>query len=160
MQHPFTLSNPIHLLAIGLGSGLLKPAPGTWGTLAALPLVYLSSTLVSTQGLEYIILSLLVFAIGVPICGITAKDIGVHDHSSIVWDEFAGLFVTFLFIPLSTFSLVAGFLLFRLFDIVKPWPIKALDKSVHGGLGIMIDDILAGLLACACLHILIHFGLI
>ncbi|MCW9016490.1 MAG: phosphatidylglycerophosphatase A, partial [Kangiellaceae bacterium] len=75
-----------------------------------------------------------------------------HDHPGIVWDEFAGMFVTFLFIPITWQNLIAGFILFRLFDILKPWPIKWVDKKVSGGLGIMLDDILAGLAACGCLH--------
>lgn len=150
--HPFQLQNPIHFLAIGFGSGLIKPAPGTWGTLAAMPLVYASLVAFGSHGLEYVALTLFVCLLGIPICGITARDVGVHDHSSIVWDEFAGLYVTFLFVPISLAALIIGFLLFRLFDILKPWPIKALDRSVHGGFGIMIDDILAGVVACACLH--------
>ena len=90
---------------------------------------------------------------GIYLCGKTADDMQVHDHGSIVWDEIAGMFVTFLFLPLTASTLVLGFVLFRLFDILKPWPIGVIDKRLHGGTGIMLDDLLAGAMACACLHI-------
>ena len=98
------------------------------------------------------------FLIGIYLCGQTAKDVGMHDHSAIVWDEFVGLFITFAFVPVSLISLAIGFVLFRVFDILKPWPISLLDKHVHGGFGIMLDDVIAGLFACACLHGLLFYG--
>jgi len=81
----------------------------------------------------------------------------VHDHGSIVWDEIAGMFVTFLFVPISASSLFIGLVLFRLFDILKPWPIGIIDKRLHGGTGIMLDDLLAGAMACGCLHVIALF---
>ena len=91
---------------------------------------------------------------GIYLCGKTADDMQVHDHGSIVWDEVAGMFITFLFVPITAPSLLAGFVLFRIFDILKPWPIGPIDKRLHGGTGIMLDDIVAGAMACACLHIM------
>jgi len=143
----FKLSNPIHLLALGFGSGLLKPASGTWGTLAAVPFYLLFSLLLSLPLATYLLILLLSFALGVYLCGKTAEDVGVHDHGAIVWDEFVGFWITMTFIPFSWLNLILGFVLFRLFDIFKPWPIKLLDKHVHGGFGIMIDDVLAGVFA-------------
>ena len=149
----FELSKPHHFLALGFGSGLLKPAPGTWGTLAAVP-VYLLMAQLPLYG--YLAITLLVCVAGVWICGKCAEDVGVHDHSSIVWDEFAGLFITFILVPPTLPNIVMGFILFRLFDIVKPWPISVLDKKVHGGLGIMLDDILAGVFSLAALHLVLN----
>lgn len=96
--------------------------------------------------------------IGIYICGKAAEEVGVHDHPAIVWDEFVGFFVTMFMVPVTLQNVVLGFLLFRLFDIFKPWPISYLDKNCHGGLGIMLDDILAGVAACAALHLLILIG--
>jgi len=151
------LSNPLHFLAVGFGSGLAPKMPGTFGTLAAVPLVAIAS-LLSPEW--FVLVTLLITVIGVKICGQTATDLGVHDHGAIVWDEVAGLFVTFLFIPFTLSTALAGFLLFRLFDIAKPWPISLLDKRVKGGFGIMIDDIVAGAMACAVLHAMLQFDLL
>jgi phosphatidylglycerophosphatase A len=88
------------------------------------------------------------------LCGKTASDIGVHDHGGIVWDEFIGFWLTMFLAPPGLIWLVLGFALFRLFDIIKPWPIRWFDKHVHGGFGIMIDDVLAGLMALVCLQLI------
>ena len=151
-QALFTLSNPVHFLALGFGSGLIKPAPGTWGTLASVPVYLLLLAVLPTGLLPYLVMLLASFAIGVYLCGKTARDVGVHDHGAIVWDEFVGFWITMTLIPFSWLNVVLGFLLFRLFDIVKPWPIKLLDKHVHGGFGIMIDDVLAGVFAWVILY--------
>ena len=148
-----SLANPEHFLALGFGSGLAPKMPGTFGTLAALPLVVLLSYYASFS--VYLIVTILVSIVGVWICGRTADDMGVHDDSSIVWDEVAGMLITMLAVPLSWQTLLVGFMLFRFFDILKPWPISYLDRHVHGGFGIMIDDVLAGLFALGILH----FGL-
>lgn len=151
----FRLSNPVHFLALGFGSGLSKKAPGTMGTLAAVPLVWLMSHL----SLElYLVITLVSCLVGIYLCGKTARDVGVHDHGAIVWDEIAGFMITMLAAPMSVLSLLVGFALFRFFDIIKPWPISWLDKHVHGGLGIMLDDILAGVMAMACLQGVLYFG--
>lgn len=147
-----SLSNPVHFLALGFGSGLAPKAPGTFGTLAAVPLYMLMSGLSLTV---YVAITLLVTVAGIWICDKAAKDMQVHDHGAIVWDEVAGLLITMIAAPSGWLYLVLGFILFRFFDIVKPWPIKILDARVHGGFGIMIDDVLAGVFAAICLQALV-----
>ena len=149
LRQRVSLKNPVHFLALGFGSGLIPFMPGTFGSLAALPLL---SPFVYLPPITLLIAAVLASAIGIYLCGKTADDMQVHDHGSIVWDEVAGILLTFLWVPLSLWTVVAGFLLFRFFDIVKPWPIGPVDKYVSGGLGIMLDDIIAGLMACASLH--------
>jgi len=141
--------NPIHFLAFGLGSGAAPKAPGTFGTLAAIPLWLLFAELSLPY---YLALLVVTFIFGCWICGRTSSDLGVHDHGGIVWDEFVGLWITFVALPSGWGWVLLGFLLFRLFDIVKPWPIGWADKQVSGGLGIMLDDVLAGFMALACVQ--------
>jgi phosphatidylglycerophosphatase A len=145
----FRLKNPIHFLALGFGSGLAPKAPGTFGTLAAIPIYLLMAPLSVNY---YLLLVILMTLSGVYICGKAAKDSGVHDHGAIVWDEIVGFLITMFMVPLSWQSVLVGFILFRLFDIFKPWPISFVDKKLHGGSGIMFDDVLAGLAALACMH--------
>jgi phosphatidylglycerophosphatase A len=133
-----------HWLAFGLGSGLAPVAPGTWGTLAALPLYLLMAPL---PVWAYVAAVAVLFALGIWVCGETARDLGLDDPSAIVWDEWVGLLATLALVPEGWGWLLAGFALFRLIDILKPWPIRLLDRSVHGGLGIMLDDLVAGLTA-------------
>ena len=152
LRQRISLKNPVHFLALGFGSGLIPLMPGTFGSLAALPLLI---PFLYLPPITLLIAAVLASAIGIYLCGKTADDMQVHDHGSIVWDEVAGILLTFLWVPLSLWTVVAGFLLFRFFDIVKPWPIGPVDKYVSGGLGIMLDDIIAGLMACASLHGLI-----
>lgn len=147
----FRLSNPIHFLALGFGSGLMPWMPGTFGTLAAIP-VYL--LLAQLPLVPYFALIVLLFLLGVYLCGAAARAAGVHDHPAIVWDEIVGFLITMLALPTSWQTVLAGFLLFRLFDILKPWPIRLLDRYVEGGFGIMIDDAVAGLFALLSLHAL------
>jgi phosphatidylglycerophosphatase A len=90
--------------------------------------------------------------LGIWICGKAAKDIGVHDHGGIVWDEIVGYLLTMYWVPFSWQNVILGFVFFRLFDILKPWPINWLDRHVSGGVGIMLDDVVAALMAAACLH--------
>ena len=148
----FNLKKWYQFLALGFGSGLARKAPGTFGTLAAVPLVALLLWAGNTYLLVFVILGAL---LGVYICERTTKDIGVHDHGAIVWDEIIGLGITMLWVPLHWQTLVLGFVLFRLFDIVKPWPISWLDKKVHGGVGIMLDDVVAGVFALVALQLLL-----
>jgi phosphatidylglycerophosphatase A len=142
--------HPVHLLALGLGSGMLPLAPGTWGTLFAIPVFLLLAQLPMAWLFATVAL---LFAAGVWLCGRTASDLGVHDHSAIVWDEVVGYCITMapFAVGAGTAELVAGFVLFRLFDVVKPWPIRAADRRVHGGFGIMLDDALAAGYAMLCL---------
>jgi phosphatidylglycerophosphatase A len=138
------LANPIHLLAFGFGAGLSPKAPGTMGTVVAV-LIYL--VLPSMPPIIYAGLVLLSFVFGIWICAKTAEDLGVHDHGGIVWDEFVGYWITMFMAPSGLFWVLLGFVLFRLLDIFKPWPIKWADKELAGGLGIMLDDVLAGIMA-------------
>lgn len=138
------LRSPRLMLAFGFGSGLSPKAPGTMGTLAAVPIWLLMAPLAPEL---YWLLVLLAFFLGIYLCGSVSRQLQTHDHGGIVWDEFVGFWIVMPFIPSHPWSLILGFVLFRLFDIAKPWPINWLDKKVHGGLGIMLDDVVAGLYA-------------
>jgi len=116
------------------------------GTLAAIPLWLLMSQLSQPT---YLVVIAIAAVAGIYICGSAADKTGVHDHGGIVWDEFVGFWIAMSFLPLSYVTVALGFVLFRLFDILKPWPIGWLDKKVSGGFGIMLDDIIAGLAAGA-----------
>ncbi len=144
------LADPGHLLALGFGTGLAPTAPGTFGTLAGVVLYLPASRLAL---LPYLGLTLALLVLGVWLSGRCAGKLGVHDHPAIVWDEVVGLFVTMTAAPPGAGWLLAGFGLFRLFDILKPWPIAVLDRRLGGGLGIMLDDVLAGVVAALCLQL-------
>ena len=141
--------NPIHLLAFGFGSGAAPKAPGTWGTLAAV-LIYWPLSQLSPE--HYLLMLLVTSVMGIYICGQTARDLGVHDHGSIVWDEFVGFWITMFAAPVGWVWVVVGFVLFRFFDIIKPWPISWIDKKITGGFGIMLDDVTAGVMAAVVLQ--------
>lgn len=136
--------------AFGLGSGLAPFAPGTFGTLAAIPFYLL---LVSLSLPMYLWLVFIAFVVGVKLCDVTGARLGVHDYGGIVWDEFVGFWITMCLVSFSWQNVVVGFLLFRIFDIIKPYPIKLLDKNVSGGFGVMIDDVLAGVYAMILLFL-------
>ncbi len=148
------LKNPVHLLAFGFGSGLAKKGPGTAGTLMAVPIYY---GLFQMGENVYLTSLVIISFVGIWICGKTADDIGVHDHGGIVWDEIAGFLLTMLWVSFSWLNVLLGFIYFRVFDILKPWPINLLDRHVKGGFGIMVDDILAGLMAALCLYLTNQF---
>ena len=155
MNNP-DLRDPLQLLAFGFGSGLAPKAPGTWGSLLALLLFPLPALLSLPTYLGIVLLASLA---GIVICDHAAKALQVHDDGRIVWDEFAGQWLALTpLVPVLTWNgtsllwLLAGFGLFRLFDVAKPWPIGYLDRKVHGGLGIMLDDLVAGVLAGAVLY--------
>ena len=147
------LLHPVHFWSLGLGSGLAPKAPGTFGTLLAvllyLPLQYLHLT-------TYIIVLLATFFIGIWLCQKTSDALSVHDHPAIVWDEFVGYWLTMLYAPQGWEWILLGFILFRLFDIWKPWPISKLDQTVKGGLGIMLDDVIAGIFGLVILQIIVY----
>ena len=145
------LKNIIHFLALGFGSGLSPKAPGTVGTLVAIPLYFLLSYLSAGH---YIFMVLVMGIAGIYICDITAKDFGVEDDPHIVWDEMVGYLLTMFLAPSGWQWILLGFVLFRFFDILKPWPISVCDRVVKGGLGIMVDDILAGAGAWGVLQLL------
>ncbi|MFV2005079.1 MAG: phosphatidylglycerophosphatase A [Gammaproteobacteria bacterium] len=146
--HLHELKDPVVFIALGLGSGLSPKAPGTAGTLLTVPLVYF---LQQQTILVYALVTLLVLLTGSWVCGYAADKLQVHDHSAIVYDEVAGFLITMFMVPANWTLMLAGFVLFRFFDAVKPWPISWLDKNVHGGIGIMLDDVLAGLISLLCL---------
>ncbi|NKI74997.1 phosphatidylglycerophosphatase A [Dickeya sp. CFBP 2040] len=154
-KHRLRMSNPWHFLATGFGSGLSPWMPGTAGSLAAIPVWYLLRLLPLQL---YSLLVMLCICIGVYLCHRTAKDMGVHDHGSIVWDEFVGMWITLMAVPSSHWGWVAaGFVIFRVLDIFKPWPIRWFDRNVHGGMGIMVDDIVAGVISAAVLYVVGHY---
>lgn len=146
-------SHPANIWALGFGSGLAPKAPGTFGTLAAIPIYLLMVWLLPP--IAYVLLTIVLAVVGVWICGAAADNLGVHDHPGIVWDEIVGYLVTMFAAPLGWKWVLVGFVLFRIFDIWKPWPIKWLDRHVDGGLGIMLDDIVAGFFALACMQLLV-----
>ena len=143
-------TNPVHFLAFGLGTGASPYAPGTVGTLLGIPLVYLLS---QWSLWVYLLVTVVLTVIGIWVCDKTSKDIGVHDHGGIVIDEVAGYLVTMIAVPVNVWTLIAAFFIFRFFDIIKPWPIGWLDKQVQGGVGIMVDDLLAGVYGLAVIWI-------
>ena len=148
--------NPLHWLATGFGSGLSPKAPGTMGTLMAIPCYLLIAGL---PPVAYLGVLLVAAVAGIFICEAATRAIGMDDHGGIVWDEIVGYAITMFLAPTGWWWILAGFLLFRLFDIIKPWPICWFDRRVHGGLGIMLDDIVAGVFAWVCLQLLAHFML-
>ena len=153
-QRPNRLPRPrsaLHWIAFGAGAGLAPRAPGTAGTAVAVPIYLAVGT--APPAVYAVAVALLVIA-GVWVCGRTARDLGVHDHPGIVLDEIAGFLVAMTALPFDWKWTVAGFVAFRFFDIVKPWPVSLADRRVGGGLGIMLDDVIAGALACLALHAL------
>jgi len=141
-------TSPVHFLAFGFGSGLAPWAPGTAGTLVAVVLEWP----MRAQSFEIrLLVATAMFAVGIWICGESARKLDAHDHPGIVWDEFAGYFLTMLLAPSGWIWSLVGFALFRFFDILKPWPIREIDHRLGGGIGIMVDDTLAGVFAGAIL---------
>ena len=142
------LTDPVHFLAFGFGTGLAPFAPGTFGSIPGLILFWLTLDF----GLHVqLSIAVAMALIGIWICGESARRIGVHDHGGIVWDEIVGMYVTLFLAPISVVGFVLAFVLFRIMDIVKPWPIRDLDHSMQGGMGIMLDDLLAALYAALLL---------
>lgn len=151
------LRNPIHFLAVGLGSGMFKKMPGTMGSIAAIPLWFLFCELRNMDygALYYWLLMLFFFIIGCYFCEKTSRDTKTHDSSHIVWDEFVGMWIVLFFMPkITIFWILACFVLFRIFDIIKPWPIRWFDQHLEDGIGIMVDDVIAGAFAAICVYLL------
>lgn len=142
------LADPVHILAFGFGTGLSPVAPGTVGSLLGVGLAWLTMSL----GLAWqLVIAVVICILGIWICGESSRRLGVHDHGGIVWDEICGMYITLLVAPPRLIPWVIGFGLFRFMDIVKPWPIRELDHRMAGGLGIMLDDVLAALYAALLL---------
>ena len=151
-----TFTHPLYFLALGFGSGLSRWMPGTAGSLAAIPVFLLFQPLGLVWQLVIIAIS---FVAGIAMCDWVAKDMEIKDPGCIVWDEFVGLWITYLLLPPAWYWLVVGFLLFRLFDIWKPWPVSFLDRKLEGGLGIMADDVAAGIYGLVALQVLYYGSL-
>ncbi len=145
--------HPVHFLSLGLGSGLSPFAPGTAGTILAVVL-YIPLSMLSFW--LYVAVLVIGSLIGIYLCEKTSNTLGGHDHPSIVWDEFLGYWLTMLLAPSGWQWILIGFVLFRFFDIWKPWPISVIDHKVKGGFGIMLDDLVAGAYALVILQ-LIYF---
>ncbi len=150
---PFILkgSRLEYWLASGFGAGKSTRAPGTLGTLVAVPLYW---GLKSASPSLYLAAIVLGFVFGVYICSRLSEELDCDDHPGIVWDEIVGFWIAMLGSPLLWQYILAGFLLFRFFDIVKPWPIRWCEQKVKGGLGIMLDDVLAGIFTAILLNFL------
>jgi phosphatidylglycerophosphatase A len=138
------LTDPVHILAFGFGTGLSPVAPGTVGSLVGVLFAWLTLDLGLPLQLG---IAAAISLSGIWICGESARRIGVHDHGGIVWDEIAGMYITLLAAPPTVAGWVLAFVLFRAFDIAKPWPIRDLDHRLGGGVGIMLDDLAAALYA-------------
>jgi phosphatidylglycerophosphatase A len=135
------LSHPAHLVAMGLGTGLSPFAPGTVGTLLGFPLYWALAQWFSA--LEIVALAVPLFALGAWACERTGRALGVADHGSMVWDEIVAFLVILAFTPATLGWQVAAFFLFRLFDVVKPPPLRYFDRTIKNGFGVMLDDLLA-----------------
>jgi phosphatidylglycerophosphatase A len=145
------LRDPVHLFALGFGSGLAPVAPGTFGSIVGL----LFGLAVAPFGFWVALaVTIAVTITGIWICGESARKLGVHDHSAIVWDEIAGMMLTLLAAPATWWGIGLAFGLFRLFDVWKPWPIREVDHGMRGGLGIMLDDVMAAVMAAALLLVI------
>jgi phosphatidylglycerophosphatase A len=143
--------NPVYFIAFGFGLGLMPLVPGTWGTLAAIPIYFLMADL--HWGL-YLLITLLAFILGILVSDRVTRDLEVHDYKGIVWDEVVGYLLTMFLAPPGLIWMLIGFILFRIFDIWKPQPISMIDQKVHGGLGIMLDDVLAAVPAWLIMQLL------
>ena len=145
---------PSNLLGFGLGTGMIPFAPGTWGSMVGVALVWALS---GFSDFVYLSVTLACFLTGIVICRTAADSLDAHDHPAIVWDEIVGMMITMALIPPDTLNMLLGFGLFRLFDILKPWPIRQLDQKIQGGTGIMLDDAVAGILANVSLLTILHY---
>jgi phosphatidylglycerophosphatase A len=137
----FLLSRPAHLIAFGLGAGLVPVAPGTWGTLVALPVYWLVSP--RLEPVEFLLVVVVLFALGVWACGATGRALGIADHGGMVWDETVAFLLVLFFTPPALEWQALAFLIFRLFDILKPPPIRHYDRTLKNGFGVMLDDLIA-----------------
>ena len=146
---------PLYIIAFGFGSVAAPFAPGTFGTLATIPLLLIANYFFSANG--FLIFTIVFSLFAIWITNKISREINIHDHPGMCIDEFVGFFFTMLYLPTTLFNIVVGFALFRFFDIVKPWPIRYLDKNIHGGVGMILDDIVAGLFSCAILHLINYY---
>lgn len=146
LTRQFLMAHPAHFIALGFGAGLAPWAPGTFGSLLGLPLFFL----LQGSSLYWVWVGLFLI-LGIWACEVTGRALGVHDHGGIVWDETAAMLLVLPFAPAAWWGYLLAFVLFRLFDIWKPYPIGWLDEKVHGGIGVMLDDVLAAVYAIVLL---------
>lgn len=152
---PGVFKNPNLFLACGFGVGLIRPGPGTWGTLIALPIHHVLSLVLNLEALS--IFWILMFFVGVLVCRASEKILGELDHSAIVIDEFVAFGLILAFIPNYLYLHLVAFVLFRIFDIFKPFGIGYIDQHVKGGLGVMLDDLLAAGYTLVVMMVLLLF---
>lgn len=143
--------NPLYFIAFGFGSGALPVAPGTFGTIVAIPCYLLLSQLPANA---YLIFTVAFIIFSSWLCDYISNRTNTNDHPGMCIDEFAGFFVTMLYAPAGWAWVLLGFILFRIFDILKPWPISYVDKNIHGGFGMVLDDVMAGALSCLIIQLL------
>ena len=141
----FLLAHPAHFIALGFGAGLVPKAPGTLGTLLALPLAWALGLVLPPLAVAFAAIPL--FFLGIWACGVTGRNLGVADHSAMVWDEVVAFLPLAALASASIVLQLVAFGLFRLFDIWKPFPIRELERGLKGGLGVMIDDVVAAFYA-------------
>lgn len=146
--------NPLHFVAFGFGSGAIPFAPGTFGTLMAIPFYLLIANLHHST---YLFVVALITLASIWICHKTSHDIGIHDHQGMCLDEIVGFLITMYHAPRGWEWIVIGFGFFRIFDIWKPWPLRYIDQNVSGGFGVILDDVGAGIYACIALQIVAWF---
>jgi phosphatidylglycerophosphatase A len=137
----FVLSRPAHFIAFGFGAGLMPFAPGTWGTLLAFPLFWLLGS--QTEPIQFLLVIVVLFALGIWACGATGRALGAADHGGMVWDEVVAFLLVLFFAPATPQWQAGAFVLFRLFDILKPPPIRYYDRTFKSGFGVMLDDLVA-----------------
>ncbi len=145
----FLTGHPAHFVALGFGAGLAPRAPGTFGTLVAYPIWYALALLPPAAAWAAVAAG---FAFGVWACAVTGRDLGVADHGAIVWDEIVAMTGVLLLTPPGLAWWIAAFLLFRLFDIWKPFPVGLADRRLKNGFGVMLDDALAAVYAVLCVR--------
>jgi phosphatidylglycerophosphatase A len=148
----FLVSHPAHFVALGFGAGLAPAAPGTFGTLLALPLFWLLHPRLGP--VDFLIMLGSLYFLGVWACDRTGRDMGVEDHGSMVWDEVVAFLVVLFFTPPHPVWQGFAFVLFRLFDILKPGPVRYVEKMFRGGFGVMVDDLAAAFISLICLTLL------
>jgi phosphatidylglycerophosphatase A len=139
----FVASHPAHFIALGFGAGLAPVAPGTWGTLLALPVYWLVTPLLDPIG--YLLMVAVLFLLGIWACEVTGRALGASDHGGMVWDETVAFLLVLFFVPATLPWQAGAFLLFRLLDILKPPPIRYYERTFRNGFGVMLDDLVAAL---------------
>lgn len=145
-------TNPLHFVACAFGFGALPWWPGTWATLATIPIVI---ALKQLPEWGYVAVTLAMVLLGVFVCGKANRDFGTEDHPACAWDEMASFPIALIGVPLTIYTVLAAVILFRFLDIIKPWPIRWLDRHIHGGIGVMLDDVVAAL----CTLVILHAGM-